>query len=87
MARGILGVPVRIAGPWGVVGSGEAQTPGYAATLGVVRWWEMTQTGRVPGTPLVRDSNSNSNIPSAVNWSAGRPGQSRWQAWLREFLP
>jgi len=85
MARGTLGVPVRIAGPWGVAGSGEAQTPGYAATLGVVRWWEMAQTGRMPGTSLMRDSNN--STPSAVNRSAGPSGQSRWQAWLREFLP
>jgi len=51
----------------------------------VVRWWEIAQTGRVPGTSLMRDSNN--NTPSAVNWSAGPLGQSRWQAWLREFLP
>jgi len=83
MARGSLGVPVRIAGPWGIMGSAEAQTPGYAATLGVVRWWETTQPGGFAGTGVMRES----GMPSGVSRGAGQPGPSRWQSWLREFLP
>lgn len=91
MARSALGMPVRIAGAWGIVGPASVQSPSYAAVLGLLRWraavrprpelpnpmadWPAPGTARAPR-----------NAPEFADQPV-RIGQTRWQAWLREFLP
>ncbi len=82
-ARAALAMPVRIAGPYDVRGPVLAQTPAYAAALGVVRWWDIAQTAQ--DRPLLRtyrgeDARQERNSPIQM-------GQNRWHTWLREFLP
>lgn len=81
IARTTLGLPVRVAGPWGIVGAPEAQVPGYAAALGTVRWWEATQVGRAAGTRFAPAREERARL------GANTAAQNRWQSWLREFLP
>lgn len=83
VARAALGVPVRVAGPWGVVGAPEAQTPGYAVTLGMVRWWDMVQAGQTPGVGRVREREERTGAAHEMH----KATHNRWQSWLREFLP
>ncbi len=81
VARGSLGLPVRVAGPWGIVGTPEAQVPGYAAALGTVRWWEAAQAARIAGLRPApgREERARQGADAAA--------QGRLQSWLREFLP
>lgn len=91
MARAALGMPVRIAGAWGFAGPATVQSPAYAAVLGLLRWRAAVQPRleqREQGAGrLVRGPGfSSANLPESVDQPI-RIGQTRWQAWLREFLP
>jgi cell division protein FtsA len=83
-ARAGLGMPVRVAGAWGFAGPRKAQSPGYAAALGLIRWRVTVQLPRAARVYTV--ANSRAGVLNSEN-SAVRTGQTRWQAWLREFLP
>lgn len=86
-ARASLAMPVRVAGAWGFSGPRAAQSPSYAAALGLVRWRATVQSR---GAALVGGSSSGGNAPAMLAESGNPPvrmGQTRWQAWLREFLP
>lgn len=91
MTRAALGMPVRVAGAWGFAGPAAMQSPGVAAVLGLLRW-RATVEPRLQSRPTVGQF-----AGSGVGVTAGndanssvqpmRIGQTRWQAWLREFLP
>lgn len=83
-ARAAFGMPVRVAGAWGFAGPRKVQSPGYAAALGLIRWRVTVQPARATRVNTVAN-----NRTGMLNWenSAVRTGQTRWQAWLREFLP
>lgn len=91
MARAALGMPVRVAGAWGFAGPTAAQSPDFAAVLGLLRW-RATVEPRLESRPIpARSENSGVGV-AAVNGGIFpvqpmRIGQTRWQAWLREFLP
>lgn len=81
IVRSALGMPVRIAGAWGFAGPASVQSPAYAAVLGLLRW-----------RAIVHPHAEKDLAPFPTNRAdiAGQPmriGQTRWQAWLREFLP
>lgn len=86
-ARHSLAMPVRVAGAWGFAGPRVAQSPSYAAALGLVRWRATVQARdampvgqRAGGDPARELSEESAH-------SAMRTEQTGWQAWLREFLP
>ncbi len=84
MARGTLGVPVRIAGPWGIAGSGKRR-PRLCRDA-----WRGTLVGNDADGARCREHYPHGTAeqhPSGGELERGAPGQSRWQAWLREFLP
>lgn len=86
-ARASLAMPVRVAGAWGFSGPRVAQSPAYAAALGLVRWRAMVQSGG--GTSVGRAAGGG-NVSAILAESVSPPvrmGQTRLQAWLREFLP
>ncbi|HEY8292729.1 MAG TPA: cell division FtsA domain-containing protein [Thermomicrobiales bacterium] len=91
MTRAALGMSVRVAGAWGFAGSATAQSPGFAAVLGLLRWratvepqLELRPTGARSAVSEVGVAAGNGgNFPVQPM----RIGQTRWQAWLREFLP
>lgn len=91
MVRASLGMPVRIAGAWGFAGPAMIQSPAYASVLGLLRWRATVQPRlgqREASTAPVgrRMASGAANLPEY----GGQPiriGQTRWQAWLREFLP
>ncbi|GEM_PF-3971938 len=91
MARAALGMSVRVAGAWGVAGPAALQSPGFAAVLGLLRW-RATVEPRLQSPPASVRSGGSSVGVAAVNREnfpvqPMRIGQTRWQAWLREFLP
>jgi cell division protein FtsA len=83
-ARATLGMPVRVAGAWGFTGPRKVQSPGYAAALGLIRWRVTVQPARTTRVNALAN-----NGATLLNSEASpvRTGQTRWQAWLREFLP
>jgi cell division ATPase FtsA len=91
MARAALGMPVRIAGAWGFAGPAAVQSPAYASVLGLLRWRAMVQSQTAQRErSTVSLAHGASFITTNSAEFAGQPnriGQTRWQAWLREFLP
>lgn len=91
MVRAALGMPVRVAGAWGFAGPITTQSPGFAAVLGLLRWRATVEPA--PESRLIGARNARSGaVVAAVNGGnfpvqPMRIGQTRWQAWLREFLP
>ena len=83
-ARAGLGMPVRVGGAWGFAGPRKTQSPSYAAALGLIRWRVTVQPPRAARVYTV--ANSRADVLNS-EYSAVRMGQTRWQAWLREFLP
>jgi cell division ATPase FtsA len=91
MARAAFGMPVRIAGAWGFAGPAAVQSPAYASVLGLLRWRAMVQPGSAQRASSAASSARGvrmptSNVPGLAS-PAQRISQTRWQAWLREFLP
>ena len=91
MARAAFGMPVRIAGAWGFRGHKYAQSPAYASVLGLLRWRAVVRreraalrSSRIDAVNVAHAGALDANEISGV---AMRNGQTRWQAWLREFLP
>lgn len=90
MTRTALGMPVRVAGAWGFVGPSKVQSPAYASVLGLLRWRASVQP-RLEA-PRIHQRGVNvgrfggENRPNSVGQPM-RIGQTRWQQWLREFLP
>lgn len=90
MTRTALGMPVRVAGAWGFIGSSKVQSPAYASVLGLLRWRVSVQPRleapqrRSQGIAVRRSSGE--TRPNSVGQPM-RVGQTRWQQWLREFLP
>lgn len=91
MVRSALGMPVRIAGAWGFSGPASVQSPAYAAVLGLLRWRASVQPHAERGEIEAGEGSPNlASLPTNRADFAGQPmriGQTRWQAWLREFLP
>ncbi len=91
MARAALGMPVRIAGAWGFAGPIAVQSPVYAPVLGLLRWRAAVQPhdeGRDAAVRFsTRDARPGAKIGGELPDQPIRIGQTRWQAWLREFLP
>jgi cell division protein FtsA len=90
-ARAALGMPVRIAGAWGFAGPAAVQSPTYAPVLGLLRWRAMVQpqgSQREPSAVRLAHGTSfgTPNLPEFAG-QPNRIAQTRWQAWLREFLP
>ncbi len=91
MARAALGMSVRVAGAWGFAGSATIQSPGFAAVLGVLRWRATVE----PELHIRTAGGHNARVSVGAATGNGskfpvqptRIGQTRWQAWLREFLP
>lgn len=90
-ARAALGMPVRVAGAWGFAGPAAVQSPAYASVLGLLRWRAMVQDRIVQQGASTELRNRGMQFPSTnLPELADQPtriGQTRWQAWLREFLP
>lgn len=91
MTRAALGMPVRVAGAWGFAAPVTAQSPAFAAVLGLLRW-RATVEPRLESRPVGARSDGFGVGVAAVNRAnfpvqPMRIGQTRWQAWLREFLP
>lgn len=91
MVRAALGMPVRVAGAWGFAGPDMTQSPGFAAVLGLLRWRATVEPAAELRPIGARSARSGAAVP-AVNGEnfpvqPMRIGQTRWQAWLREFLP
>jgi cell division protein FtsA len=91
MARTALGMPVRIAGAWGFSGPRAVQSPVYAAVLGLLRWRAMVRPARARASDLARGVVLSGRAIGTIEEKTGaqpvRTGQTRWQTWLREFLP
>ena len=93
MARAALGMPVRVAGAWGFAGPTTMQSPGFAAVLGLLRWRATVEPGLHAATGDGRQGRVGVGAGVGVGNGAKFPvqpmriGQTRWQAWLREFLP
>lgn len=91
MTRAALGMPVRIAGAWGFAGPAAVQSPAYASVLGLLRWRAMVQSPVEQRDLNTELRNRGARFPVGnLPELAGQPnriGQTRWQAWLREFLP
>ncbi len=91
MARAALGMPVRVAGAWGFAGPATMQSPGFAAVLGLLRWRATVEPGLRTRTDV--GQNTRASVGAAAGNGTKFPvqpmriGQTRWQAWLREFLP
>ncbi|MDQ6906482.1 MAG: rod shape-determining protein [Chloroflexota bacterium] len=91
MARAALGMPVRVAGAWGFAGPATMQSPGFAAVLGLLRWRAIVEPGLRTRTDV--GQNTRASVGAAAGNGTKFPvqpmriGQTRWQAWLREFLP
>ncbi|MCA1725357.1 MAG: cell division FtsA domain-containing protein, partial [Thermomicrobia bacterium] len=91
MARAALGMPVRVAGAWGFAGPAAMQSPGFAAVLGLLRWRATVapplKSGAMPmqsaASGVAVGTINRGNFPVQPMQS----GQTRWQAWLREFVP
>lgn len=91
MARAALGMPVRVAGAWGFAGPATMQSPEFSAVLGLLRWratvepWQRQQhtDGRAERFSVGVGAGNGAKFPVQPM----RIGQTRWQAWLREFLP
>ncbi|MDQ2783652.1 MAG: rod shape-determining protein [Chloroflexota bacterium] len=91
MTRAALGMPVRVAGAWGFAGPNTIQSPGFAAVLGLLRWRATVEPAH-ESRPIGSRSARSGTAIAAVNGGnfpvqPMRIGQTRWQAWLREFLP
>jgi len=91
MVRAALGMPVRVAGAWGFAGPITTQSPGFAAVLGLLRWRatvELASQLRPVGAQSARSGTAVATV-NGGNFPVQpmRIGQTRWQAWLREFLP
>ncbi|MDQ6832742.1 MAG: rod shape-determining protein [Chloroflexota bacterium] len=91
MVRAALGMPVRVAGAWGFAGPITTQSPGFAAVLGLLRW-RATVEPAPQLRPIGAQSARSGTAVATVNRGnfpvqPMRIGQTRWQAWLREFLP
>jgi cell division ATPase FtsA len=91
MARAALGMSVRVAGAWGFTGTATMQSPEFAAALGLLRWRATVEPGqrsRPADVPLERSSvGAETGNRAKLSVQPMRIGQTRWQAWLREFLP
>ena len=91
MVRAALGMPVRVAGAWGFIGAATMQSPEFAAVLGLLRWRATVEPGEHSAPtdmPVQRprvgvEAGNRAKFPVQPM----RIGQTRWQAWLREFLP
>ncbi|MHB8644214.1 MAG: cell division FtsA domain-containing protein [Thermomicrobiales bacterium] len=91
MTRAALGMSVRVAGAWGFSGPASMQSPGFAAVLGLLRW-RATVEPHLQVRPVGARSAGSGVGVTTVNGANSpvqpmRIGQTRWHAWLREFLP
>ncbi|MGI8688692.1 MAG: cell division FtsA domain-containing protein [Thermomicrobiales bacterium] len=91
MVRAALGMPVRVAGAWGFAGPIAIQSPGFAAVLGLLRWRATVEPAPESQQIGARPARSGAAVTAANRGNFPvqpmRIGQTRWQAWLREFLP
>lgn len=91
MARAALGMPVRVAGAWGFAGPTTMQSPGFAAVLGLLRWRATVEPGALAQTAVGQNARAGVGVAAGngakLPFQPMRIGQTRWQAWLREFLP
>lgn len=91
MARAALGMSVRVGGAWGFAGPATIQSPGFSAVLGVLRWRATVEPEL--HTRTAGGHNTRVSVGAATGNESKFPvqptriGQTRWQAWLREFLP
>src|SRR5205085_338781 len=76
VAKDVLGMPVRIGRPSGIVGLTDSVTkPAFATSVGLLLW------------AAAQDAEPVSNVLSSSEGSQWRDGSGKIGRWLKEFLP